>query len=72
MAERRSSPWIAFVAGMVAMLALALIWYASKGQDDAGKAAEAALQAADGVPVLRPPRLPEAPRLPDAPIPIPK
>ena len=71
MAERRSSPWIAFIAGMVVMLALALIWFAWQGRHGAGDAAEAALRASEGVKIA-PPRIPEAPRLPDAPIPVPK
>jgi len=72
MAERPTSPWIAFAAGVVAMLALGLLWYAWQGRDDAGKAAEAALRAADGLPAIAPPRLPDAPRIPDAPVPVPK
>jgi len=71
MAERRASPWIAFAAGAVAMLAVLLLWYAWQGRDDAGKLAEAAVKAADSVPVLEPPRLPDAPRLPQAPKPVP-
>jgi hypothetical protein len=71
MAERRTSPWVAFAAGAVAMLALALAWYAWQGRDDAGEAAAVAVRAADGVKVS-PPRLPDAPRIPDAPIPLPK
>ena len=72
MAERRPNPWIAFAAGAVAMLALALIWYAWQGRDAAGRAAEAALRAADSLPAIAPPRLPDAPRIPDAPVPVPK
>jgi len=72
MAERRTTPWIAFLAGAVAMLAVALIWYAWQGRDDATRAADAAIRAADGLPSLKPPRLPDAPRIPDAPVPVPK
>jgi hypothetical protein len=72
MTERRTSPWIAFVAGAVAMLAVALLWYAWQGTDDASKTASAAIRAAEGIPQIKPPRMPEAPRIPDAPIPIPK
>jgi hypothetical protein len=72
MAERRTNPWVAFVAGAVAMLAVALLWYAWQGRDDATEAAEAAIRAADSMPAIEPPRLPDAPRIPDAPIPIPK
>jgi len=72
MTERRASPWIAFVAGAVAMLAVALLWFAWQGRDDAGKAAGAAIRAADAMPAIEPPRLPDAPRIPDAPVPVPK
>lgn len=71
MAERRISPWIAFAAGAVAMLAVALLWYAWQGRDDAGRAAEAAIRAAE-LPRIKPPRLPDAPRIPDTPVPAPK
>lgn len=72
MTERRTSPWIAFLAGAVAMLALALAWYAWRGGEDAGRAADAAVRAADGLPAIERPRLPDAPRIPDVPIPVPK
>lgn len=72
MAERPTNPWIAFAAGVVAMLALGLLWWAWQGRDDAGGAAEAALRAAEGLPAITPPRLPDAPRIPDAPVPVPK
>jgi hypothetical protein len=72
MTERRTSPWIAFVAGAVAMLAVALLWYAWQGRDDATTAADSAIRAADAIPQMEPPRLPDAPRLPDVPIPVPK
>ncbi|WP_068875727.1 MULTISPECIES: hypothetical protein [unclassified Phenylobacterium] len=72
MAARHTSPWIAFAAGVVAMLAIGLLWYAWQGRIGAGKVAEAALRAADGLPAIAPPRLPDAPRIPDAPVPVPK
>ncbi|HEX7886418.1 MAG TPA: hypothetical protein VF474_10615 [Phenylobacterium sp.] len=72
MAARRTSPWIAFVAGAVAMLAVALLWYAWQGRDDAGKAAGAAQRAADSLPVIAPPKVPDAPGIPDVPVPVPK
>ena len=72
MTARRTSPWIAFLAGAVAMLALALGWCAWRGGDDAGRAVGAAVRAADSLPAIERPRLPEAPKLPDAPIPVPK
>src|SRR6478609_5518672 len=65
MIERRSNPWIAFLAGAVAMLAIALVWYASRGGDDAASVAGAALKATRSLPQIERPRLPEAPRIPD-------
>jgi len=61
--------WIAFLAGVVATLAVVLAWWAlSSGR-----------RAADEVRIVTPlpsdlprPRLPEEPRLPDAPIPKPR
>ncbi|WP_296598638.1 hypothetical protein [Phenylobacterium sp.] len=69
---RRSNPWIAFAAGAVAMLVVVLLWYACQGRDDAGVLGAAAVKAADSVPVFRTPRLPDAPRIPDVPTPVPK
>jgi hypothetical protein len=68
---RRTSPWIAFAAGVVATLAIVLAWWALS----AGR------RAADEVRLVAPlpdvadlpaPRLPEAPRLPSAPMPGPR
>jgi len=72
MTERHASPWMAFLAGAVAVLVLALLWYAWQGRDGATRAADTAIRAAEGVPQIAPPRLPDAPRIPDAPIPVPK
>lgn len=72
MAERRTSPWVAFAAGAVAMLALALAGYAWLSGDEATDAVRAAAEAADSVPSLPAPRLPDAPRIPDAPVPTPR
>jgi hypothetical protein len=70
--ERRTSRWVAFVAGAVAMLALALMWFAWISRDEAGKAAQLAAEAASGMPEVARPRLPDAPRIPDAPVPTPR
>lgn len=70
--DRRTAPWMAFCAGAVAMLALALAWAAFSQRDAAERAARMALQAADAVPALAPPRLPDAPRIPNAPVPRPQ
>jgi hypothetical protein len=70
--ERRTSPWVAFAAGAVAMLAVALIWFAWMSRDEAGKAALLAAKAATAMPEVSRPRLPDAPRIPDAPVPVPK
>lgn len=72
MSERSSSLWIAFAAGAVAMLALALLWFAWQGRDDAARLGRAAIAAARALPELRRPHLPDAPRIPDAPVPHPK
>jgi len=70
--ERSTSPWLAFVAGAVAMLAIALLAFAWLSRGDAGEAAKTAVAATQAIPDLKPPRLPDAPRIPDAPIPQPK
>lgn len=72
MTERQTPPWIAFAAGAVAMLAVALLAFAWFTRIEAGHAAKAAVAAAKVIPDVAPPRLPEAPRIPDAPLPIPK
>jgi hypothetical protein len=69
MAERRANPWMAFAAGAVAMLAAALLWFAWQGRDDA---VEVVAAVASALPDIQPTGPPRAPRLPDAPIPIPK
>jgi hypothetical protein len=70
--ERRPTPWIAFAAGAVAMLALALLWFAWMSRDETGEVLGAAAAVADRVPDVVPPTLPQAPHIPDAPKPIPK
>lgn len=72
MTERRASSWIAFAAGAVAMLAIALLVWLWQARNDGVRLMRATTMAADVVPEIRPPSLPDAPRLPDAPIPVPK
>ena len=67
-----TSPWVAFAAGAVAMLVFALAWFAWQGRDDAALLARTTGAAIRAVPELKPPRVPEAPRIPDNPVPQPK
>ena len=69
--DRRSS-WIAFAAGAVAMLALALLVWVWRARDDGAALARTAAAATAVLPDVARPTLPDAPRLPDAPIPVPK
>ena len=66
---RRTSSWVGFLAGVVATLAVVLAWWALS----------AGHQAADEVKIVTPllselpvPRLPDALRFPDAPVPAPR
>jgi hypothetical protein len=72
MTGHRTHPALAFAAGAVVMLLLALAWCAWQGRDDAAKLAHAAASATRALPDFRTPDLPEAPRLPKAPLPVPK
>ena len=72
MTERPINPWMAFAAGAVAMLAIALLVFAWQGRDDAVDVAKTAVDAAQAIPDLEPPRLPDAPRIPDTPVPRPQ
>ena len=71
MAERRTSLWIPFVVGAVAMLVVILLVLAWRGREGAGAAADVAGKAVDALPDVRPPTMP-GPHLPDVPIPRPK
>lgn len=68
--RNRTSPWVAFIAGAVAMLALALGWTAWNRVQDAPRKMQVAI--GPSLPRVPAPRLPEAPRLPDAPVPTPR
>jgi hypothetical protein len=70
--ERPINPWMAFAAGAVAMLAIALLVFAWQGRDDATDVAKTAVEAARAIPDIEPPRLPDAPRIPDTPVPRPQ
>ncbi len=72
MTERPINPWMAFAAGAVALLAIALLVFAWQGGDDATDVAKTAVAAARAIPDLAPPRLPDAPRIPDTPVPRPQ
>ena len=73
MAEpRRTSPWIAFAAGAVAMLAIALLVFTWMQRRSAAEVAKAAVNATAVVPDLDLPSMPDAPRIPDAPMPRPR
>jgi hypothetical protein len=64
--------WIAFTSWAVAMLVLMLAWSAWRNRDVAGEALRDAASVVGAVPDVTRPTLPDAPRLPDAPIPRPK
>ena len=68
--NQRTSPWIAFLAGAVAMLVVVLVLFAWWSGERAAEGAKLALRNAPVLPTL--PHMPDAPRLPDAPIPKPK
>ena len=68
--NERSSPWIAFLAGAIAMLAIVLILFAWWRAERAAEAFTLTLRNTPDLPTL--PHMPDAPRLPDAPIPKPK
>ena len=63
---------MAFLAGAVAMLAVVLAWAAFSQRDAAMKAVRLVAEAADAVPLMAPPRLPDAPRIPNTPVPRPQ
>ncbi|MEW5684180.1 MAG: hypothetical protein AB1942_04610 [Pseudomonadota bacterium] len=69
---RQTSPWIAFVAGAVAMLAVALLAWAWMQRQAGLDLARTVVDAADVAPDLSLPPMPDAPRLPDAPVPQPR
>ena len=68
--SQRPNPWIAFLAGAVAVLAVVLIAFAWMQAGHVGDGVKLSLRDTPSLPVL--PRTPEGPKLPDPPIPRPK
>ncbi|RAK60617.1 hypothetical protein DJ021_12770 [Phenylobacterium hankyongense] len=71
MSSRRTSPWMAFCAGAVVMLAIVLAWWALS----AGRRAADRVTLIAPIPRpsdLRVPHLPSGPKLPNPPMPVPK
>ncbi len=67
---KRTSPWIAFLAGVVAVLALVLVVLAWTRGEQAAEGVKLTLRDAPALPSL--PKMPDAPRLPDGPVPKPQ
>jgi hypothetical protein len=68
--RRRASPWVAFTAGAVAMLALVLAWTAwHRGREAVGRLD---VTVSPDLSRLNPPRIPDAPKIPDLPVPKPR
>jgi hypothetical protein len=70
--DRPASPWIAFAAGAAAMLAVALLTWAWLHRQAGADLARAAMSASRVAPDFGIPPMPDAPRIPDAPLPRPK
>jgi hypothetical protein len=69
-ARRRTSPWVAFLAGAVVMLALLLGWTAWNKTREAPRRLGVALN--PPLPHVPVPRPPDAPMIPKPPIPKPQ
>jgi hypothetical protein len=68
--KRGTSPWVAFLAGAIAVLALMLALFGWQGGQRAAEGVAASLRAAPDLPTV--PQMPEGPRLPDPPVPKPQ
>jgi hypothetical protein len=68
--KRGPSPWVAFLAGAVAVLAVMLMVFGLQGGDRLAQDVATSVRAAPDLPTL--PQMPEGPRLPDPPIPKPQ
>jgi len=68
--KRGTSPWVAFVAGAVVVLALMLALFGWQGGQRLADGVAMSLRAAPDLPAL--PQMPEGPRLPNAPVPKPQ
>ena len=66
----QTSPWVAFLAGVVVMLAVALLVFGWQSGERAAEGLALSLRDAPRLPRL--PQVPDAPRLPGAPIPKPQ
>ena len=70
--EPRTRPWIAFLAGAVAMLAILLMWLAwSRTQDAADTIRADVALPTTGLPAVPTTPPPQGPRLPKLPLPAP-
>ena len=67
---QHSNPWVAFLAGAVAVLAVVLIAFAWMRAEHAAGGMKLSLRDGPNLPSL--PQMPEGPKLPDPPIPTPK
>jgi hypothetical protein len=65
-----TSPWVAFLAGAVAVLAVMLVVFGWQGGQRFADGVAMSLRAAPDLPTL--PQMPEGPRLPDPPVPKPQ
>ena len=68
--KRGTSPWVAFLAGAVAVLALMLALFGWQGGQRLADGVATSLRSAPDLPAL--PQMPEGPRLPAAPVPKPQ
>lgn len=66
---RPNNPWIAFAAGVVATLAVVLVWWLITVSRNVGDDVKLVAPAPGELPL---PRLPDGPKLPDAPTPTPQ
>ncbi len=70
LSKRGGGPWLAFLAGAVAMLAVMLVVFGWQGGARLADGLAVSLRDVPDLPRL--PHLPEAPRLPDTPTPKPQ
>ena len=67
--KRGTSPWVAFLAGAVAVLALMLALFGWQGGQRLADRVATSLRGAPDLPTA--PQMPEGPRLPNPPVPKP-
>ena len=68
--KHQTSPWVAFLAGAVAVLAVVLIVFGWQGGQRLADGAALSLRNAPDLPAV--PRMPEGPHIPNPPIPKPQ